>query len=96
MKIGIMYMWEIVNFFLKSENKLKLLRVGFSRSIERATLLYAFLFLVYFSAHNTSKYGELFAAVLESNLYWFFPVSITYGIWREISFEYKSNKVIKL
>lgn len=91
-----MYVWEVVVFFLRSEKKMRLLRICFGRSVERSTILYAFLFVIFFAAHNTAKYGNLFAAVVESNLYWFFPVSLIYGIWREVSFEYKSNKVIQI
>lgn len=84
-----MYFITIWNYFKKKENKPKYLCIAFSKAVERGTL---FIFFCIYLLFLSWTYQETHLMIKElfyfMEFYVFFVIPL-YGIFREISFDYK-------
>jgi hypothetical protein len=85
-----LYITKVWNYFLSKENKLKYAWVCFAKSIERGTLFIGFclsLFIISYKYRLTNNFAN---AIFEYLLIYLAIIPI-YGIFREVSFDYKSS-----
>lgn len=85
-----MYILKVLEYFLQKNNKIEYIFVCFGKSIERGTLFIGFcLALSYISYKH--KLTNNFASDIFGYLMIYLAIIPVYGIFREISFDYKAT-----
>lgn len=87
-----MYTIKVIKFFLQKENKLKYLFVSYAKSLERGTLLTGFILSLFFISYKHRLTNSLAFDIFELITY-YLAIMVVYGIFREISFDYKASKL---